>query len=92
MVVDGTYMQSETAMAKSVTFRLEEDKIDTLDALAASMHRDRSFLLNEAVENYLDLKQWQIAQIRVALAEADAGQFATDEEVRAAFAAFKATT
>lgn len=79
-------------MTKSVTFRLEEGKIASLDALAASMDRDRSFLLNEAVENYLDLKQWQIAQIEAALAEADAGKFATDDEVKAAFAAFKATS
>ena len=76
-------------MTKSVTFRLDDDKLQVLDGLATTMDRDRSYLLNEAVENYIDLHQWQINEIRQAIAEADAGDFATNEEVRAAFDAFR---
>ena len=39
-------------MSKSVTFRLEDDKLQFLDTLAGTRDRDRSYLLNEAVENY----------------------------------------
>jgi predicted transcriptional regulator len=76
-------------MTKSVTFRLDDDKLQFLDGLATTIDRDRSYLLNEAVENYIELHQWQVNEIRKAIAEADAGDFATEEEVRAAFDAFK---
>jgi predicted transcriptional regulator len=76
-------------MTKPVTFRLDDDKLQFIDGLAVTMDRDRSYLLNEAVDNYIDLHRWQINEIRQAIAEADAGEFATDEEVRAAFDAFR---
>jgi predicted transcriptional regulator len=76
-------------MVKSVSFRLDEDKLQSLDELAQLMDRDRSYLINEAVERYLEVKHWQIEEIKKAIAEADAGDFASDEEVRAAFDAFK---
>jgi predicted transcriptional regulator len=76
-------------MSKSVTFRLEDDKLQFLDTLADTHDRDRSYLLNEAVENYIDLHRWQMDEIRQAIAEADAGDFASEAEVRAAFDGFK---
>jgi predicted transcriptional regulator len=77
-------------MSKAITFRMDDDRIQMLDELATTMDRDRSYLINEAVGNYLEIKQWHIAETRKAIAEADAGDFASDEEVRAAFAAFRA--
>ncbi len=35
----------------------------------------------EAIRTYIDLNEWQIAEIKAALKEADAGDFATPEEV-----------
>lgn len=79
-------------MQKSITFRLDDEKVSFLDQLAAAIDRDRSYLLNEAVESYIDVTRWQIGEIAAAIAEADAGDFAGDDEVRAAFAAFKAVS
>lgn len=76
-------------MAKSVTFRMEEDKIQAIDHLAESMDRDRSYLINEAIDQFLEVKRWHAEQIELAIAEADAGRFASAEEVRTAFDAFK---
>lgn len=39
---------------KTVSFRIDTHKVEALDALAANMRRDRSFLLNEAVDAYLE--------------------------------------
>jgi RHH-type transcriptional regulator, rel operon repressor / antitoxin RelB len=72
-------------MAKSVTFRLDDDKLQFLDQLAKSQDRDRSYLINQAVEDYLDVRRWQIEQINKAVADADAGKFASPEEVEAFF-------
>jgi len=72
-------------MAKSVTFRLDDDKLQFLDELARSQDRDRSYLINQAVEGYLDVRRWHIEQIKKAVADADAGRFASPEEVEAFF-------
>lgn len=39
---------------KTVSFRTDSDKVAALDKIAANMQRDRSFLLNEAVDAYLE--------------------------------------
>lgn len=69
----------------TVSFRTEEQIRDRLDRLAEARRRDRSFLINEAIEQYLDLHDWQEARILEGIAEADRGEFATDEEVEAVF-------
>jgi predicted transcriptional regulator len=69
----------------NVTFRTDDEKLRELDALALMADRDRSYLLNEAIDGYLELRRWQLDEIAKGLAEADAGEFASDEEVKAAF-------
>jgi len=71
---------------ENVTFRLDSEKRAALDAIAAGMDRDRSYVLNEAISLYLEMHQWQIQEIQKGIEEADAGDFATDEEVQAVFA------
>lgn len=69
-------------MAKeTIAFRLDEGKRVALDAIAQSLDRDRSYVINEAIENYLEVHQWQIEEIKKAIAEADAGKFASEEKV-----------
>jgi predicted transcriptional regulator len=36
-----------------ISFRIAPEKVAQLDSIAKAMDRDRSYLLNEAVENYL---------------------------------------
>ncbi|PHJ58838.1 CopG family transcriptional regulator [Nostoc linckia z18] len=71
---------------ENITFRIDSDKKAALDAIAAGINRDRSYVLNEAVAAYVEMYQWQIDQIQSGIAEADAGDFASDEEVKAIFA------
>jgi RHH-type transcriptional regulator, rel operon repressor / antitoxin RelB len=72
-------------MTKSVTFRIDDDKLEFLDRLAKSMDRERSYLINQAVEDYLEIRRWHIEEIKKAVADADAGKFASPEEVEAFF-------
>jgi len=53
-----------------------------LDRLAAATGRTRSFLAQEALQNYVVQESWQIAEIRKAVREADAGDFAGATKVR----------
>lgn len=66
-----------------VTFRIDADTRAALDRLASALDRDRSYLINEAVEAYLALHAWQIAHIEEGLRQADAGEFAAGREVAA---------
>jgi predicted transcriptional regulator len=70
----------------NVTIRLPADKIALLDELAKSDDRDRSYLIKVAIDDYLAHRQWRIEEIRKAIAEADAGDFASDQEVEELFA------
>jgi predicted transcriptional regulator len=73
-------------MEKSnVTVRLEANKIAMLDELAKAEDRDRSYLIKVAIDRYLAYQKWRIEEIKKAVAEADAGDFASDEEVEQMF-------
>ena len=69
----------------NVTFRTEPEKRDELDRLAKALDRDRSYVLNEAVDQYLDLHRWQLEQIDQGIADIKAGRFKSLDEVRARF-------
>jgi predicted transcriptional regulator len=76
-------MHNGNASKKTISFRLEPQKLAALDTLAKAQTRDRTFLLNEAVDAYLDVQRWQIEHIREGLRQATAGMGADHEEVRA---------
>jgi predicted transcriptional regulator len=69
----------------NVTVRLEKDAVEFLDTLGKHQDRDRSYLIKEAVASYISLHKWQIEEIKKAIAEADAGHFASEEEVEELF-------
>ncbi|MBD2502906.1 CopG family ribbon-helix-helix protein [Anabaena azotica] len=71
---------------ENITFRIDTEKKAALEAIAKGVNRDRSYVLNEAIDAYLEMHQWQIEEIQKGIAEADAGDFASDEEVNATFA------
>jgi predicted transcriptional regulator len=64
-----------------MTVRLEEDVKERLNQLAEATRRSKSFLAAEAIREFVDNNEWQIAEITAAIKEADAGDFAGDEEV-----------
>ncbi len=71
--------------SSTMTIRLEADLKARLDKLADVTHRSKSFLAAEAVREYIELNEWQLQEIQKAVTEADAGDFASEESVSAAF-------
>jgi len=59
---------------ESIGFRIESDRRVALDDLANAMNCDRTTLINEAIEAYLELHHWQVELITKRLAAADAGE------------------
>jgi predicted transcriptional regulator len=70
-------------MSTTMTIRLEDEVRDRLDQLAEATHRSKSFLAAEAIRAFVETNEWQIGEIRAALREADAGDFASDKDVAA---------
>jgi predicted transcriptional regulator len=70
----------ETAI---LTIRIPQEVKAQLEKLAEATHRSKSFLGSEAIQKYIDLEAWQIAEIQQAIQEADANDFASDKEIDA---------
>ena len=69
-------------MSESVfTVRINDKAKKKLDAVARKFDRSRNYLVAQAIDYFLDLQLWQVAQTKLASTEADAGDFATGEEI-----------
>jgi predicted transcriptional regulator len=67
---------------QTISFRLESEKVEALDALADSMDRNRTYLLGEAVQAYLEIQRWHLEQIQAGIADADAGRVIDHHRVK----------
>jgi predicted transcriptional regulator len=65
------------------TVRVETDVKKRLERLAKSTGRSRSFLAAEALNDYLDVNEWQVAGVRKAMDSLDRGQGVPHEQVQA---------
>lgn len=64
-----------------LTLRLDPRLKRKLDRLSSAMNRSRSFVAAEAIREYVALNDWQIAEIKKGIAEADRGEFASEAAV-----------
>ena len=70
-------------MSEVMTIRVDRKTKARLEKLAKAMDRTKSYVAAEAIRAFVDLNEWQIAEIKTALKEADAGDFASEKEVQA---------
>ena len=73
-------------MNRAQPLLLDFETSERLANLAAVVGSTVTALAAEAIKSYLELNEYQILEIRAALEEADRGDFASPEEVRATFA------
>jgi predicted transcriptional regulator len=57
----------------NVTVRVSSDIQKKLDHIATSFDRSRNWLINEAIENYLEIYEWQDKRIADRLKKAEKG-------------------
>lgn len=67
----------------TMTIRLAPELKAQLDQLANVTRRSKSFLAAEAIREFVALNDWQVREIEQAVREADAGDFASADEVGA---------
>ena len=73
-------------VAKTLNVRLPEDLYNQIEALASATARTKSYLTIDALNHYVQRESWQIRDIHEGIREADAGEFATEDQVKAVFA------
>jgi predicted transcriptional regulator len=69
-------------MPSAFTVRLDDEILAELDLLAEKTDRSRSWLVTQAVQDYVALNAWQIGKIEAGIAAADRGDFASDQEMK----------
>jgi predicted transcriptional regulator len=72
----------------TMTIRLPMEMKVQLEALAHATGRNKTFLAQEALRQYLEVESWQIASIQRGIEDANAGRFATDDEMRDVWSEF----
>ena len=73
----------------TISFRTEESTKQKLDMLAAQQNRDRSFIINQAIDQFLSLHEWQMTHIEEGVNQANNNEFADEMEVKAIFNKWK---
>jgi len=76
--------------ARTINVRLPEALYNQIEELAKATSRTKSFLAIDALTNYVQSESWKIRDIHEGIKEADAGEFATDEQVKAVFSKYVA--
>lgn len=64
-----------------LTVRIQAALQQQLDTVAQVMERSRAWVITQALEHFVAIQTWQVEEIHKALADADAGDFVTTEEI-----------
>ncbi|MCW9619277.1 CopG family ribbon-helix-helix protein [Klebsiella michiganensis] len=64
-----------------MSVRLNNNLSTQLEALSKATGCSKSWLANQAIEDYVAREAWQVSEIEKAIQEADEGDFTTSDEV-----------
>ncbi len=73
-------------MTTTMTLRLDDETNDRLSNLASTTDRSKAYLAMQALKLFLDNNEWQVLEIKEAVAQADASgpdQFVDNDTVMA---------
>jgi len=70
---------------KPTTVRIDENMLGRLDNLAKNKDRPRSYLINQALKQFIEYEEWFVQEVKDGLKEIERGEIATDNEIKAAF-------
>ncbi len=75
--------KSETS--SRITFITKMNKRQSLDQIANVYGRNLSSVINEALDHYIELNEWQLKHIQKGVDQAKRGEFVKEKEVEAFF-------
>jgi RHH-type transcriptional regulator, rel operon repressor / antitoxin RelB len=76
---------------RSLTLNVEDETFARLERLARDTGRSSEQLAEEALRQYAEYESWKADKVRDAIQRADAGDFASDEEMGAVFDRYRPT-
>ena len=65
-----------------ISTRIDAKTLKKLEKLSKATRRSKSYLTAEAIQMYVEDQSWQIEAINEGIKQADAGNFATGNEVK----------
>ena len=71
-----------TMPSTTFTVRVDPEVKKRLEKLAKSTGRTRSFLAADALNEYLNINEWQVAGIKLAMASLDRGEGVSHKQVK----------
>ena len=66
---------------EAFTVRAESNIVHQLDHIAGSLDRSRNYLVNQAIQEYLETHYWQIEKITQGIESADRGELVGHDQV-----------
>lgn len=58
----------------TISVRIDDEKTKLLDMLCEAMNRSRNYLVNQAIDNYLQNEAHHLQELMQSIEEADAGK------------------
>lgn len=77
------YAMQKAVARDTISLRLPAGIKQRIEHLAQATRRSKTFVIEEAITNYLDLNEWQVESILEGLKEVKAGQTTSHETVLA---------
>jgi predicted transcriptional regulator len=66
---------------RTTTIRMDARMLKRVDGIARAMSRSRAWVINDAIERYLDYEEWFVGAVKQGLKQAEAGDVVEHEAV-----------
>ncbi len=67
---------------KVASVRMEEKKLQRIDKLAKTTNRSRGWLINQAVDRYLEYEEWYLRAVEAGMEDIKAGRIISHGELK----------
>lgn len=67
---------------KVASVRMAEEKLQRIDKLAKMTNRSRGWLINQAVDQYLEYEEWYLKSVETGIEDVKAGRTVPHEELK----------
>ena len=71
---------------RATTIRMEDTVLERVDSMAKSINRSRTWLINQAVEQFLSYEEWFVQEVQAGVNEVANGELASQGKVEQRFA------
>lgn len=73
---------------ETTTIRLSDETLFRIDSIAIRLNRSRSWVIHQAIDNFLANEEWLVQEIHDGLADVEQNNLATEDNVRRLYSTF----